>query len=501
MPDATDTAAAKTGQRDLTAGPIGKTLLAFALPTLGSSILQSLNGSINAVWIGQFLGERALAATTNANIIMFLLVAAVFGFGMASTILIGQNMGRRDIDAVRRVLGTSFGLFTIISVLTVGIGWLVAPAILRVLATPAEVYPLALAYLRVIFVAMPAGFLSVLLTMALRGTGDSLTPLKFMALGSVVDVALNPLLIRGWGPIPALGIEGSALATLIANTVSFVALLAYIYAKDLPIRLRGAELRYILPDRALLRTIVVKGVPMGLQMLVVSTSALAMIGLVNRHGTTTTAAYGATNQLWTYVQMPAMAVGAAVSAMAAQNIGAGRWDRVDRITRAGLMMNLALTGGLVALLTLLDRHVLWLFLGQDAGAIGIATRINLIAGWSFILFGVSMVLSATVRANGAVVGPLLILAVAMGPVRFGLAYALEPMLGADAIWWSFPAGSLASMLLTIAYYARGGWRRGRIATTGSAEAAGPDAQDATGDGAGEQTRADCEPTARSMPVG
>ena len=91
----------KPGQRDLTSGPIGKTLLAFALPTLGSSILQSLNGSINAVWIGQFLGERALAATTNASIIMFLLVAAVFGFGMASTILIGQNMGRRDVDAVR----------------------------------------------------------------------------------------------------------------------------------------------------------------------------------------------------------------------------------------------------------------------------------------------------------------------------------------------------------------------------------------------------------------
>ncbi len=489
MPDATDTPAPTTGQRDLTAGPIGKTLLAFALPTLGSSILQSLNGSINAVWIGQFLGERALAATTNANIIMFLLVAAVFGFGMASTILIGQNMGRRDIDAVRRVLGTSLGLFALISVLTVGVGWVVAPSILRVLATPAEVYPLALAYLRVIFVAMPAGFLSVLLTMALRGTGDSLTPLKFMALGSVVDVALNPLLIRGFGPIPALGIEGSALATLIANSVSFAALLAYIYAKDLPIRLRGAELRYILPDRALLKTIVVKGIPMGLQMLVVSTSALAMIGLVNRHGTTTTAAYGAANQLWTYVQMPAMAVGAAVSAMAAQNIGAGRWDRVDRITRAGLMMNLALTGGLVALLTLLDRHVLWLFLGQDAGAIGIATRINLIAGWSFILFGVSMVLSATVRANGAVVGPLLILAVAMGPVRFGLAYAFEPVIGADAIWWSFPAGSLASMLLTIAYYAHGGWRKGRIAA-GAADHS-----------AGEEAKADCEPAGRSMPVG
>ena len=474
-------------QRDLTTGPIGRTLLLFALPTLGSSILQSLNGSINAIWIGQFLGERALAATTNANIIMFLLIAAVFGFGMAATILIGQNMGRRDVDAMRRVLGTSLGLFTVLSIATVVVGLFAAPAILRVLATPAEVYPLALAYLRVIFVAMVPGFLTVLLTMALRGTGDSITPLKFMALGSVVDVALNPLLIRGFGPIPVLGIEGSALATLIANGVSLVALLVFIYARDLPIRLRGAEWRYIVPDRALLRTIVIKGVPMGLQMLVVSTSALAMIGLVNRHGTATTAAYGAANQLWTYVQMPAMAVGAAVSAMAAQNIGAGAWDRVGRITRVGILTNLALTGGLVAILTVLDRHILWLFLGQDSAAVGIATRINLIAGWSFVLFGVSMVLSATVRANGAVIGPLVILAAAMFPLRLGMAAGLEPSWGSDAIWWSFPAGSMGSMLLMIGYYRHGGWRRGRL------PAAPPEGA--------EKAMADCEPAAKPMPVG
>ncbi|MDR6788730.1 putative MATE family efflux protein [Sphingomonas sp. BE138] len=478
---------ARAPQRDLTTGPIGRTLLLFALPTLGSSVLQSLNGSINAIWIGQFLGEGALAATTNANIIMFLLIAAVFGFGMAATILIGQNMGRGDVAAVRRVLGTSLRLFGVLSLVTAVVGLLAAPAILRLLATPADVYALALGYLRVIFVAMVPGFLSVLLTMALRGTGDSITPLKFMALGSAVDVALNPLLIRGWGPIPALGIEGSATATLIANTVSLVALLAYVYARDLPIRLRGAEWRYILPDAALLRTIVVKGVPMGLQMLVVSTSALAMIGLVNRHGTATTAAYGAANQLWTYIQMPAMAVGAAVSAMAAQNIGAGAWERVGRITRAGILTNLALTGGLVVAVTLLDRHILWLFLGQDSAAVAIAVRINLIAAWSFVLFGVSMVLSATVRANGAVIGPLAILAVAMFPLRLGMAAGLAPSWGADAIWWSFPAGSLGSMLLMIAFYRHGGWRRGRLPV-------------ARHEGE-EKALADGQPAARSMPAG
>ena len=473
-------------QRDLTTGPIGRTLLLFALPTLGSSVLQSVNGSINAIWIGRLLGERALAATTNASLVMFLLMSAVFGFGMAATILIGQAMGRRDIDDVRRVFGTAAGLFGLLSVVVVVAGWFATPAILTALRTPADAYDLALDYLRVIFVSMPTSFLSVLLSMALRGAGDSVTPLKFMALGSLLDVTLNPVLIRGLGGVPELGIAGSALATCIANTVSFLALLAYVYRQDLVVRLRGAEWRYLIPDPALLRPIVAKGVPMGLQMLVVTASALAMIGLINSYGTTTTAAYGAANQLWTYIQMPAMAVGAAVSAMAAQNIGAGRWDRVARVTRAGVLINLAMTAALIGAVALADRTALGLFLGSDATSIDLAAHINIVGSVSFLFFGVSMVLASTVRANGAVVGPLVILAVALFPVRLGIAYALQPMLHADAIWWSFPAGTLASMAMTIAYYRYGNWRKGRLMPAAHCE---------------EQAKAEVEPAARQMPLG
>src|SRR6476620_10855219 len=104
------------GGRDLTQGPIAKTLLIFALPTLVSSILQSLNGTINAIWIGPFLGESALAATSNANMIMFLLMSFVFGFGMASTVLIGQAFGRKDVDGGRRVIGTAIGFLFFVSI-------------------------------------------------------------------------------------------------------------------------------------------------------------------------------------------------------------------------------------------------------------------------------------------------------------------------------------------------------------------------------------------------
>src|SRR5215212_8008154 len=467
-----DAAAPKRG--DLTQGPIAKTLLAFALPTLASSILQSLNGTVNAIWVGRFLGESALAATSNANMVMFLLTSFVFGFGMASTILIGQAWGRKDVDAARRIFGTAGGSFLLITILIAIAGYFLSGSILHLLGTPPEAAPLALAYLRVIFLAMPALLLLTLLMMALRGTGDSMTPLWFMIVAVVLDSALNPVFILGLGPAPKLGIAGSATATLIANYTALLGLLGYIYLKDLPLRLRGRELRYLWCDFSIFRTIVAKGLPMGIQMVVISLSALALVGLVNREGVETTAAFGVALQLWTYVQMPAMALGAAVSAMAAQNIGAGKWERVGQITRVGIVQSLLITGGLIVILTLADRSVLALFMGPDSPALPIARHIHVVATWNFLLFGVMMVLFATVRANGAVWAPLIILAVGLVGVRFAWIYATYGWLGADAIWTSFPVTSLVNLALALGYYLQGGWKKARMAP-----ATGPDDDECT----------------------
>src|SRR3954469_3549738 len=450
------------GRGDLTQGSIGPTLLTFALPTLASSILQSLNGTINAIWVGRFLGENALAATSNANMVMFLLTAFVFGFGMASTILIGQSWGRKDVDGARRIFGTAGGSFLLATIIIAVAGYFLSGSILKLLGTPGAAAPLALAYLQVIFLAMPALLLLTLLMMALRGAGDSLTPLWFMIVAVLLDSGLNPVFILGLGPAPRLGIAGSATATLIANYAALIGLVAYMYIRDLPLRLRGRELKYFWCDLPILKTIVAKGLPMGIQMIVISMSALALVGMVNREGVDTTAAFGVALQLWTYVQMPAMALGAAVSAMVSQNIGAGKWDRVGQITRVGILQSLLITGGLIVVLTLADRTVLALFMGPTSHALPIARHIHLLATWNFLLFGVMMVLFATVRANGAVWAPLIILAVGMVPIRFGWIFATYGWLGADSIWTSFPVTSLVNLLLAAAYYLQGGWKKARM---------------------------------------
>lgn len=452
-----------SGGRDLTKGPILRTLLLFSAPTLASNILQSLNGSVNAVWVGRLLGPGALAATANANVVMFLVFAAVFGFGMAATVKVGQAFGAGNVAAARRTFGTAVGFCIGLSALVAGAGWVFAPRLLHAMSTPGEVFDLALAYLRVIFIAMPASMLTVMIGMGLRGAGDAQTSLRFMIVSVVLDVALNPLLIAGIGPFPRMGIAGSALASAIASYLSMAGLLVHVYARNLPLRLRGPELRWLVPARDELRYILTKGLPMGAQMLIISMAGIIMVGLANRQGATASAAYGASLQVWSYLQMPAMAISAALSAMAAQAIGARLPERLGRITRAGLILNLSITGVMTALLLLFDRPVLQLFLGPHSPAVDLARHIQFLASWSFMLFGITIVLFGTMRAGGVVLAPLLVLAIALYPVRLGFYALLFPHLGADALWLSFPVGSIAAVLLTTIAYRRKGWRANALA--------------------------------------
>jgi putative MATE family efflux protein len=444
---------------DLTQGPLARTLLIFALPQLVGNVLQSLNGSINAIWVGQLLGDQALAATANANIIMFLLFALVFGFGMAATVRIGQAWGAHDVIAARRVLGTALGLTGAIALITTLGGILYAHSLLDLLATPGAARGQALAYLQVVFIANPIATLTTMIAMGLRGAGDAGTPLRFMILATVLDVALNPLLIKGIGPFPALGIAGSAWATVIATAIGFTAMIGWIYARDLPLRLRGAELAWLIPARDQTRYLLAKGLPMGAQMLIISGAGVIMIGLVNREGLVTAAAYGALLQVWNYIGMPAMAIGGAVSAMVAQHIGAGREDRVDAISRAGSVANLAMTGVLIAALVPFDRPVLELFLGAGSASVPAALHIQDIAIWTYLPFGITIVLFGTLRAYGVIYAQLLVLFAAMYGVRLGAYYVLYPVIGPDALWYSFLLSSVLSMVLTLAVYFYAPWRQ------------------------------------------
>jgi putative MATE family efflux protein len=460
----------------LTEGSIPRALVAFSLPIMFGNMLQSVNGSVNAVWVGKFLGEAALAAAGNSNVVMFLLFGVIFGFSMASTVMIAQCVGAKNILEAKRVVGTSAVFFVGVSLATSLVGFSLTRGLLAWMQTPADAMPLALAYMRIIFLALP--FMSVMffLMAALRGAGDSRTPFIYLVVSVILDIGLNPLLIFGWGPIPGLGIAGAATATLIAQALSSAALIVHLYRTKHFLRIRRRELSFFKVDWKIVRLLITKGVPMGLQMFVVSSSMIAVVSLVNRFGSQETAAFNAAMQLWNYIQMPAMAVGAAVSSMAAQNVGAGRWDRVGKVATTGVTFNLLVGGALIALVYLLNRHALALFLPSNGAAIDISVHLNAIVLWSFILFGTSFVLFGVVRATGAVMAPLVMLIVSLWFVRVPFAFLMLDRWHADAIWWSFPFASVVSALLATLYYRYGGWRKLRLGVAETRHAPPPGAE-------------------------
>jgi putative MATE family efflux protein len=444
--------------RTLTEGSIPVGLFRFSLPILFANILQSLNGSVNSIWVGRYLGEAALTATSNANTVMFLLIGAAFGVALAATILIGQYVGANNLRETKRVVGTSATFFAAISVAMAAAGLLLCRPLLLAMQTPPESLELAVAYMRVIFLALPFLYLYAFVMAVLRGAGDSKTPFLFMLLSVGIDIALNPVFIFGWGPIPRLGIAGSALATFVAQAVSLTALIRHLYRRKHMLCLHRDELAYLKVDWTVVGTLVRKGIPMSAQMLVMSLSAVLMITLVNRFGTDTTAAFGAAMQIWNYIQMPAFAVGMGVSAMTAQNVGAGKWERVTRIAGIGVLYSVLLTGSIALLIELLDTQIFGLFLPAGSAALHIGSHLNRIVTGSFIFFGISVALFGVVRATGAVMMPLIVLTVSLLLVRFPLAALFLDSYHADAIWWSFPISSALAALLAGLYYKFGGWR-------------------------------------------
>jgi putative MATE family efflux protein len=386
----------------------------------------------------------------------------VIGFGTATTVRVGQFFGARDIEAARRNFGTGVGFCVLLGIVTGLVGWAFTADILAALGTPAASGELALQYLQVVFITIPFGVVSMMVSMGMRGAGDSKTPLYAMILTAAVDVVLNPLLIIGPGPLPTLGIAGSAMATAFANIAGLGFQLWRIYSQDLPLRLRGPELRYLIPRGDALRYIVAKGIPMGAQMLLVSSAGLVMIGLVNREGLNASAAYGASLQLWNYLQMPAFAVSSAVSAMVAQALGAGNHQRVGDVTKIGLFATLAMSLVLAAAIVLADRPLLSLFLGGDSPAMPIARHIQLVCTSSFVIMCVTMILSGTMRAYGAVVAPMVIMFVALYPARLGFYKLAYPHIGSEAVWWAYPAGSIVAVVLSVLYYTKGNWRRAQV---------------------------------------
>lgn len=440
--------------------PLWQRFLVFLVPLMLSNILQSLSGTINSVYIGQMIGTHALAAMSTFFPVMFLLISFVIGLASGAAILIGQAWGAKNLRKIKEVTGTTLTIGFLMGCVVAVLGGLFARDVMSVLGAPAEVLDMSASYGRIVLFGMPGFFIFLLVTSMLRGVGDTVTPLFSLVLSILVGLVVTPALIQGWFGLPQLGVDSAAVAFIAGFMVVLVFLFFWLRFKQSPMAPDAELLASLKVDFKLLAVILKLGIPAGIAMIVASLSGLVIVGIVNRFGVDATAAYGAVNQVLSYIQFPAMSISIAASIFAAQAIGARRFDEVERVTRTALLMNLIITGGLVLLAYLGSEYLIRAFITDD-GVVRVAERLLHIVLWSCVVSGWGTTFSAVMRASGDVWIPMALSLAAIICVEVPAALILSTIYGLDGVWIGYTMSFSALLLLQATYYQLV-WRKKKI---------------------------------------
>ena len=432
--------------------PLWKAFLVFLAPMMLSNLLQSLSGTINNVYLGQMIGVDALAAVSVFFPVMFFLIAFVIGLSSGAAVLIGQAWGAGERDMVKAVAGTTLAVALLLATLVAVFGGLFSRQLMIALATPTDILDQASTYARIMMLTMPLTFVIILMTSLPRGVGDTVTPLLALTLSTIIGLAITPALINGWFGLPSSGVASAAWALAASTVVTLIWLAAYLRRKKHPLAPDAALLRQVRLNGALLRKVLRLGIPAAVGMIVMSLAELVLLGLVNGYGSDATAAYGAVNQVMSYTQFPALSIAISVSIFGAQAIGAGNTGRLGAIVRTGLLMNLVLTGGLVALAYLFSRAVMRCFI-TDPAVLDLAQGLLHIVLWSSVLFGMATTFSGMMRASGTVFAPLALSIFAIAAIEVPSAIILSRAIGLKGIWIAYPICFCTMFVLQTGYYA------------------------------------------------
>ena len=420
--------------------------LALLIPLILTHALQSAGGLLDGFWLGRLLGVRGIATAASFFPVFFLLLSLIVGLGAGATILAGQAWGARDATQVRRVGATAFAAALGIGLAVAAAGGWLAPWLMRALGTPPDILPAATGYARAMLLVMPFVFVTWTGFSMSRGTGDALSPMWSLLAATLVGAVCTPLLVAG----THLGAVGVAVSALVAQLTALTVLIRRWRRDDHPLA-PGAGWHDCRPSAAIAKRMLQIGLPAALQMLAMALAEIVLLGLVNRHGSTATAAYGAATQLLSWVQFPAMSLGIAAAIFSAHAVGAGRRERLPAIVATGLLMNAVVTALFVVAAHLFAPFTLRVFL-EPGPVLELSVTIVRTVAWSVVLLGWSNVLVGAMRASGAALVPALLSMTAIVGVELPVAVALEAQFGLAGVFWACSAAFMAMLVLHGLYY-------------------------------------------------
>lgn len=459
----------RSKSKNLTEGPIFKSLLVLAVPIVFSSLLQTAYNLTDTFWVGR-LGAGAVAAVSLSFPVMFLIFAVGGGLAVAGTILVAQYKGKKDEASVDHVTSQTFSMMFIISILIGIIGYLVSPSIISFMGADAIVSPMAIEYLRVSFLGVLFVFIYYVFESLLRGVGNAKTPVFIVFATVLLNLILDPLFIFGWGPFPAMGVSGAALATVCTQAIAAIIGIILLFSGRYGLRLKLKNLK---PDFPLIKKMFFLGLPSSIEQSSRALSFVFLTLLAARFGTIALAAYGIRNRISSFLILPALGLAIAASAIIGQNLGAQKPERAQKTAKDALVATFISLTALGMVFFIFAENIIGWFVPGDLEVIKMGALFLRITAPTLGLLGIEIVAGGILRGAGATASAMALAVVSLWVLHIPVAFLLVnyTSLGEVGLWISFAFGNVTGAVLGLILLKKSNWQnKNLVAKFGSLSA-------------------------------
>lgn len=468
---------------DMTAGAVAPKLLNLAWPLVVGNLLQTVYNLADLFWVGR-VDSAAVAAVSLMFPLTYLFISTAMGITAATIALVSQHVGAGDDRQADLVVAQTIVLTVVVSTVLAVLGWAFRGEILSLMGAEDAVFDAALAYIEVIFFALPLTFLFFAFRGSLQGAGDTKTAMWLIVVSAGVNVIVDPFLILGWGPFPAMGARGAGWATFIARAFAAGAGVYVLLRGGFGVRLRIQDL---VPDPTVLRRLIGIGSPAAIDGWARSSAAVVMAAFVTPFGTAAIAAYGIGVRLMSVTWTVAGAIGQATATGVGQNLGANTPDRAARVTWVATGTTMGLLTATAAVAVLFPEPLVGVF-DDNPAVVAEGKNFLWIIAPAWALFGGTMVLQGAFRGAGqtgvAMALSLLSRWVFRLPVAIAVAFGAAVTIpgtnrtlrglgvGVEGIWIAFSVGATLSFLIAVAWFRLGHWTESVVETDDSAGSPG-----------------------------
>lgn len=442
----------KTTTRNMTEGSIAGQVILFALPLMLGNVFQMLYNTVDSIVVGNFVGTQALAAVGSTTMIVNMMVFFFNGFSTGAGVVIANYFGARNLKALHKAIETTMAATFVLSVLFTLMGVAAVRPMLRFMATPEDVFGEATTYLQIYIGGISGLLIYNMGSGILRAVGDTMRPLYFLVMTSVLNILLDLLFVLGFH----CGIEGVAWATVLSQFISALLILALLTRSDDIYRLSWHDLRI---DRAILGSIFAIGLPAGIQSVITAFSNVFVQSYINFFGSSCMAGWSCYNKLDQFVMLPMQSMSMAATTFVSQNIGAGREERANRGTVITVSMAVGVTAVIVALLCLFAAPAVGLF-SPDESVIAYGV-LFIRANCFFLLFNcVNHVLAGALRGRGDSRGPMIIMLLSFVGIRQIYLFAVTRFVANTPllVGFGYPVGWTTCCIIEVTYFFLR-WRR------------------------------------------